>query len=116
MGELAASIAHEVNQPLAGACLRWLAANVPNLEEAREAARRIVRDGKRAGDMITRVRALTTKASMPREKLDLNEVIRDVLVLVAERAKREDVKTSGRTSRMTCSPSQATGFSCSRSC
>ena len=97
MGELAASIAHEVNQPLSGvvsngsACLRWLAANVPNLDEAREAARRIVRDGKRAGEVITRIRALTKRASTPRERLDLNETIRDVLVLVADRAKREDV-------------------------
>ena len=60
MGELAASIAHEVNQPLSGvvsngsACLRWLAGDAPNLEEAREAARRIVRDGKRAGEVIAR--------------------------------------------------------------
>jgi PAS domain S-box-containing protein len=97
MGELAASIAHEVNQPLSGvvsngsACLRWLAANVPNLDEAREAARRIVRDGKRAGEVITRIRALTRRASTARETLDPNETIRDVLVLVADRAKREDV-------------------------
>ena len=67
MGELAASIAHEVNQPLSGvvsngsACLRWLAGDSPNLEEAREAARRIVRDGKRAGEVIARIRALTKK-------------------------------------------------------
>ena len=73
MGELAASIAHEVNQPLAGvvsngsACLRWLAGDVPNLDEAREAARRIVRDGKRAGEVIARVRALTRRAATPRK-------------------------------------------------
>ena len=97
MGELAASIAHEVNQPLSGvvsngsACLRWLAANVPNLDEAREAARRIVRDGKRAGEVIARIRALTKRASTPRERLDLNETIREVLVLVGDKAKREDV-------------------------
>jgi PAS domain S-box-containing protein len=97
MGELAASIAHEVNQPLSGvvsnggACLRWLAANVPNLDEAREAARRIVRDGKRAGEVITRIRALTTKASTLMGRVDLHETIRDVLVLVADRATREDV-------------------------
>ena len=97
MGELAASIAHEVNQPLSGvvsngsACLRWLAASVPNLEEAREAARRIVRDGKRAGEVITRIRALTTKASTFRERVDFNDTIREVLVLVADKARREDV-------------------------
>ena len=73
------------------ACLRWLAANVPNLDEAREAARRIVRDGKRAGEVIARIRALTKRASTPRERLDLNETIREVLVLVGDTAKREDV-------------------------
>ena len=67
MGELSASIAHEVNQPLSGvvsngsACLRWLAGETPNLEEAREAARRIVRDGKRAGEVVGRIRALTKR-------------------------------------------------------
>ena len=97
VGELTASIAHEVNQPLSGvvsngsACLRWLAADVPNLDEAREAARRIVRDGKRAGEVIARIRALTKRASTPRERLDLNETIREVLVLVGDKAKREDV-------------------------
>jgi PAS domain S-box-containing protein len=97
MGELVASIAHEVNQPLSGivsngsACLRWLAANVPNLDEARDAARRIVRDGKRAGDVITRIRTLTRRASPPRGRLDLNETIQEVLVLVEDKAKREEL-------------------------
>ena len=64
MGEMAASIAHEVNQPLSGvvinanASLRWLAADPPDLEEARDALRRIVRDGKRANQVIARVRDL----------------------------------------------------------
>ena len=74
------------------ACLRWLAGDAPNLEEAREAARRIVRDGKRAGEVIARIRALTKRAATPREKLDLNETIREVLVLVGDKAKREDVR------------------------
>ena len=97
MGELTASIAHEVNQPLSGvvsnggACLRWLAGDVPNLEEAREAARRIVRDGKRAGEVIARIRALTRKTSTPREKLDLNETLRQVLALIGDQAKRNSV-------------------------
>jgi PAS domain S-box-containing protein len=97
LGELTASIAHEVNQPLSGvvsngsACLRWLAGDVPNVEEAREAARRIVRDGKRAGDVIARIRALTKRAATPREKLDLNETILDVLALVGDEAKRKGV-------------------------
>jgi PAS domain S-box-containing protein len=97
MGELTTSIAHEVNQPISGvvsngsACLRWLAGDAPNVEEAREAARRIVRDGKRAGEVIARVRALTKRAATPREKLDLNETIRDVLALVGDEAKRNSV-------------------------
>src|SRR5271165_1826207 len=97
MGELAASIAHEVNQPLSGvvsnasACLRWLAGDAPNMEEAREATRRIVRDGKRAGEVIARIRALTRKAEVPREQLDLNETIREVLALVGGQAKRNSV-------------------------
>ena len=97
MGELAASIAHEVNQPISGvvsngsACLRWLARDVPDVEEAREAARRIVRDGKRAGELIARVRALVKRAATPSEKLDLNEIIREVLALVGDEAKRKSV-------------------------
>ena len=97
MGELSASIAHEVNQPLSGivsngsACLRWLAGDAPNLEEAREAVRDIVRDGKRAGEVIARIRALTKRTAPPREKLDLNETIREVLALVGDEAKRNSV-------------------------
>jgi PAS domain S-box-containing protein len=87
MGELAASIAHEVNQPLAGmltnanASLRWLAKDLPNLAEAREAIRRIVRDGSRAGDVIARMRALFKKAPAAKEPVDINEVIQEVLIL-----------------------------------
>ena len=97
MGELAASIAHEINQPLSGvvsngsACLRWLAGDPPNVDEARENARRIVRDGKRAGEVIGRIRALTKRATTPREKLDLNETIREVLALVGDEAKKQSV-------------------------
>ena len=97
MGELAASIAHEVNQPLSGvvsngsACLRWLAGDAPNVEEAREAARRIIRDGKRAGEVIARIRALTKRAATPREKLDLNETIGEIPVLVGDAAKKNNV-------------------------
>jgi PAS domain S-box-containing protein len=97
LGELSASIAHEVNQPLSGvvsngsACLRWLAGDVPNVEEAREAARRIVRDGKRAGEVIARIRALTKRAATPREELDLNGTIREVLALVGDEAKKRNV-------------------------
>jgi C4-dicarboxylate-specific signal transduction histidine kinase len=88
MGELAASIAHEVNQPLSAivasgsACIRWLDGPVPNLADAREAAQRIVRDGKRAGEVIARIRALTRKANTEKERLDLNGMIEEVVALV----------------------------------
>jgi PAS domain S-box-containing protein len=94
MGELAASIAHEINQPLSGvvsnanACLRWLAGDAPSLEEVREAARRIVRDGKRAAEVIARIRALAKRAETLQARLDLNETMREVLVLVGDEVKR----------------------------
>ena len=98
MGGLAASIAHEVNQPIAGivnngsACLRWLAGDVPNVEEAREAVRHIVRDGKRAGEIIARIRALATKrAATNKEELDLNRTIQEVLALLGDEAKKKSV-------------------------
>jgi PAS domain S-box-containing protein len=98
MGELAASIAHEIGQPLAGvvsnggACLRWLGHDAPNVEEAREAAKRIVRDGKRAGDIIGRIRAMTKKAPTPKETVALNDTLQDVLALVGDDAKRTSVR------------------------
>ena len=97
MGELAASIAHEVNQPLAAviangnACLRWLAGEAPNLDEAREAARRIIRDGKRAGEVIARTRALSRKTETEKERLDLNEAIQEVVALVQGEVRRNRV-------------------------
>jgi signal transduction histidine kinase len=98
MGELTASIAHEVNQLLSGvvsngsACLRWLAGDVPNVEEARETARRIVRDGKRAGEIIARIRALATKRPATHKgEMDLNETIQEVLALVGDEAKKKSV-------------------------
>jgi PAS domain S-box-containing protein len=97
MGELAASVAHEVNQPLTGivsngsACLRLLAGDTPNVEEAREAVSDMVRDGKRAGEVIARIRAMTKRAATPKEKLYLNETIREVLVLLGDEATRNSV-------------------------
>ena len=97
LGELTASIAHEINQPLSGivsnasASLRFLAGDAPNVEEAREAARDIVRDGKRAGEVVARIRALTRRTEVPREKLDLNETIQEVLTLVGDEAKKSSV-------------------------
>src|SRR6185295_7319785 len=74
-----------------GACVRWLDGEVPDLEEARAAARRIVRDGKRAGEIIARIRALTRRKEVPREPLDLNESIREVVALVNDQLKKHDV-------------------------
>jgi signal transduction histidine kinase len=88
VGELSASIAHEINQPLAAvvtnghACLRWLTAEPPNLGKAREAAERIVRDGKEAGEVVRRIRALFRRAALEKVALDLNEVIGEVLRLL----------------------------------
>ena len=97
LSALTSSIAHEITQPLSGilsnasATLRFLAGDVPDLEEAREGVRDIVRDGKRAGEIITRIRALTKKTAAPREKLGLNETISDVLALIGDEAKRNNV-------------------------
>jgi PAS domain S-box-containing protein len=97
VGELAASIAHEINQPLGAvvangnACLRWLSAQPPNLAKAREAAGRIVRDGKEAGDVVQRVRALFKRASVEKVKLDLNEVIGEVIRILGGETMRRRV-------------------------
>jgi C4-dicarboxylate-specific signal transduction histidine kinase len=88
MGELTASLAHEVNQPIAAAitdantCLRWLSRDQPDLEEARAAALRIVQDGTRAGEIVNRVRLLFQKGSLQRELVDLNEIIREMVLLL----------------------------------
>jgi PAS domain S-box-containing protein len=87
MGELAASIAHQINQPLAAivlnesASLRWLTMQPPNLGEARDAVTRAIREANRAGDVIAKVRALLQKTPPQIGWLDLNEIIREVLVL-----------------------------------
>ncbi len=87
LGVLTASIAHEVNQPLsgiitnAGTCLRMLAADPPNVDGARETARRTIRDGNRASEVITRLRALYGKKDPAIESVDLNEATREVLAL-----------------------------------
>ena len=97
MGELAASITHEVNQPLAGivtnanSSLRWLAGDSPNLAEAREAIRRIVRDGNRASEVVSRMRALFKKASTARERFDINAAIEEVVVMTQSEVRKNQV-------------------------
>ena len=87
MGELAASIAHEINQPLAAvvtngnACLRWMGAAPPNLEEARAAVTRIVKEGARASEVIGRIRGMMKKSRPQMSTLDVNELIQEVLTL-----------------------------------
>jgi PAS domain S-box-containing protein len=97
MGELTASLAHEVNQPIAAAvtdantCLRWLTRDQPDLEEAREAASRIVKDATRAADIISRIRLLFKKVSPQRELVDVNEVIREMTILLRNEASRYSI-------------------------
>jgi signal transduction histidine kinase len=97
LGVLTASIAHEVNQPLsgiitnAGTCLRMLDANPPNLEGARETARRTIRDGMRASDVVTRLRALFSRDEYRLESLDFNEVTREVIALTLSDLQRNRV-------------------------
>jgi NO-binding membrane sensor protein with MHYT domain/signal transduction histidine kinase len=94
MGELTASLAHEVNQPItaaasdANACLRWLTRDDPDVEEARAAASRIVKDAMRAAAIIGRIRLFFTKSTPQRELLDINEVIREMVVLLRGEATR----------------------------
>src|SRR5467141_191951 len=98
MGELTASLAHEVNQPIAAAvtnanaCLHWLAGGAPNLEEARAAAMRIVRDGSRAAEIIKRIRLLFKKGAPQRELVDVNEVVREMIVLLRGEATRHSIQ------------------------
>jgi PAS domain S-box-containing protein len=97
LGALTASIAHEVNQPLSGiitnasTCLRMLAADPPNIEGAVETARRTIRDGHRASDVITRLRALFGKKDSATESVDLNEAAREVIALASSELQRSRV-------------------------
>ncbi len=97
LGEMTASIAHEINQPLtavianANASLRWLAAATPNLDEARDAVSRIVRDGNRAGGVIARIRALVQKTDTEKVRLDINQTVQEVVILMQNEAVRKGV-------------------------
>jgi signal transduction histidine kinase len=88
LGELTASIAHEVNQPLAAvvanadACLRWLDRGTPDLGAARRSVEWVINDAHRASEVVRRVRALANKTEIEKAPLDLNEVVRDVMALV----------------------------------
>jgi len=98
IGELTASIAHEVNQPLTGivtnasACLRWLDGSPPNLYEARESLTRILRDGRRAADVISRIRALVRKAKSEMAPLNINEALQEVVQLIQFELRKNKVK------------------------
>jgi signal transduction histidine kinase len=97
MGELTASLAHEVNQPIAAAstnantCLRWLTADPPNIEEARAAATRIAKDTKRAGEIVSRIRQLFKKGTPQRELVDVNDIIREMIVLLRGEVSRYNI-------------------------
>jgi PAS domain S-box-containing protein len=97
LSALTASIAHEVSQPLSGiitnasTCLKMLDADPPNLEGARETARRTIRDGDRASDVIKRLRALFSKKEFTLERLDLNEAAREVIALTSSELQRNRV-------------------------
>jgi two-component system, LuxR family, sensor kinase FixL len=97
MGELAASIAHEINQPLAAvvtngrACLRWMALDEPNLDEARAAISAVVNQGMRASEIIDRIRSLLRKSPPQMTLLDINKLIREVLALINHEVQRNGV-------------------------
>lgn len=97
MGELTASVAHEINQPIAAAVtnantsVRWLANEIPNIDEAREAAKRAAKDATRAADIINRIRSLFKKGEAQREWVDVNEIIDDMIVLLRSEAIRCNV-------------------------
>ena len=109
LAAIGSSIAHEVNQPLAAivmsgnACRRWLDAEPPNLEEAREASRRIVNDGNRASEIVGRIRTLLQGGEPVKEPVELNELIRDTLALVQGELNRRkitaqtDLRATGKT-------------------
>jgi C4-dicarboxylate-specific signal transduction histidine kinase len=100
LGALTASIAHEVNQPLSGiitnasTCMRMLDAEPPNVDGARETAKRTIRDGRRAADVITRLRALFSKKDAGTDLVDLNEATREVIAL-----SRSELERNGVTAR-----------------
>jgi len=104
MGQLAASIAHEVNQPLTAiglsgnACLRWLGAQPPNLDQASETVSRIVKDAERAGEIIARIRAMARKSPAHKDWMDINDAIAEVITLTRPEAQKCQVALQARLS------------------
>jgi signal transduction histidine kinase len=102
MGELTASLAHEIKQPIASAvtdantCLRWLGRDQPDLAEARDAALRIIKDVTRASDIISRIGLLFKKGVPQRELLDVNEIIQEMIVLLRSEASRCSISIRGQ--------------------
>ncbi len=97
MGELTASLAHEIRQPISAAvtnaktCLRWLGRDEPDVAEAREAASRLVKDVTRAADIISRISSLFKKGESQRESVDVNELVREMIVLLRSEASRYSI-------------------------
>src|SRR5713101_4366180 len=97
MGELTASLAHEVNQPIAAAitdantCLRWLTRDQPDLDEAREAASRMAKDATRAAEIIARVRLMFKKGVAQRELVDVSELLREMVILLRNEISRHSI-------------------------
>ena len=97
MSELAASLAHEIKQPIAAAvtdantCLRWLTRDRPEMAEARQAASRVVKDSTRAAEIITRIRLLFKKGTLERELVDVNELVQEMIVLLRSEATRHSI-------------------------
>jgi PAS domain S-box-containing protein len=97
MGELAASLAHEIKQPIAAAlmdartCVRWLRRDTPDVAEGCEAASRMIHDATRAAEVIDRVRSLYRRDTSDRELLDVNEIIREMIILLHDKADRNSV-------------------------
>jgi len=102
VGELTASIAHEVNQPLgaivanAEAGLNWLCHDSPNLDEAREALQRIIRDGSRASEVVARIRSLLKNGKASKTRFGLDEIIREIVALTKTEAQRRKVSVQTR--------------------
>jgi len=97
MGELTASLAHEVNQPITAAvngastCVRWLTREEPDLGEAREAAQGVIRNARRAAEIINRIRSISKKGESKRQLADVNELIQEMIALLRTETKRYSV-------------------------